>query len=298
MGLAENNTQVMIGGEKYIFSNNIGNDKKLFDSFNKLANKSFGISFNRVGGEYEPHVLYVNDEICANVSVNKITFYHNGEKRFYIQLGTVMTDEKYRKRGLSRYLIESIVDEWKDKCDALYLFANDSVLDFYPKFGFEKKDEYQYKYINPAVSEKKCEKLDVNDEKNRKLVIEKDKEGNSFSKLYMTGDYALLTFYALGFMSDNVYYIKDYDLVAVVEYEDDMIFCHDIIGQTDADLREVLDIIAGGRKCPVYLGFTPKKSEGLLCEKYHEEDTTLFINKCGESVFDYEKLMFPTTSHA
>ncbi|MSR90411.1 GNAT family N-acetyltransferase [Inconstantimicrobium porci] len=298
MGLAENNTEVIIGGEKYIFSNNIGDNKNLFDSFNKLANKSFGISFNRVGGEYEPHVLYMNDEICANVSVNKITFYHNGEKRFYIQLGTVMTDKKYRKRGLSRYLIESIVDEWKDKCDAVYLFANDSVLDFYPKFGFIKKEEYHYKYMNPSSVAKEYQKLDMNDEKNIQLVIDKDKEGNSFSKLYMTGNYAILSFYAMDCMKENVYYIKGYDLVAVVEYEDDKIWCHDILGQTDADIKDVLNIIAQGHKCPVYLGFTPKDNEGMICEEHHEEDTTLFINKCGESIFDDEKLMFPTTSHA
>lgn len=298
MGLAGNNQEVIIKGEKYTFSNDIGKNKTLFDSFNALAHKTFWISFNRVGGEYEPYVLYRGDEVCANVSVNQINFYHNGQKKLYIQLGTVMTDEKYRNKGLSRYLLEGIVDEWKDKCDALYLFANDSVLDFYPKFGFEKKDEFGYKYMNPVSSAKKCEKLDMDDEKNIQLVIDKDKEGNSFSKLYMSGDHAILSFYAMGCMKDNVYYIKDYDLVAMVEYEEDKIWCHDLLGHTDADLKEVLDIIAQGHNYPVYLGFTPKDNTGLLCEEHHEEDTTLFVNKCGESIFDGTKMMFPTTSHA
>lgn len=49
-----------------------------------------------------------------------------------------MTDVKYRDQGLLRIIMEKVIAEWKDKCELIYLFANDSVLDFYPKFGFDK----------------------------------------------------------------------------------------------------------------------------------------------------------------
>lgn len=54
-----------------------------------------------------------------------------------------MTDENYRKKGLNRILMEKVLSEWKSKCDMIYLYANDSVLDFYLKFGIVPVEEYQ-----------------------------------------------------------------------------------------------------------------------------------------------------------
>lgn len=34
--------------------------------------------------------------------------------------------------------------DYADRVDGMYLFANDDVLNFYPKFGFQKATEYQY----------------------------------------------------------------------------------------------------------------------------------------------------------
>lgn len=67
-----------------------------------------------------------------------------------------MTDCEYRNKGISRKLMDKVLQDWKDKCDAIYLYANDSVLDFYPKFGFIKAKEYQYsKNIVPTIGQDK-----------------------------------------------------------------------------------------------------------------------------------------------
>jgi hypothetical protein len=50
--------------------------------------------------------------------------------------------------------LEKVLGEWRRKYDLIYLFANDSVLDYYPKFGFSRVEEYQYlKEINLRLSE-------------------------------------------------------------------------------------------------------------------------------------------------
>jgi hypothetical protein len=36
-------------------------------------------------------------------------------------------------------LIQHILDDWRDKADAFFLFANSTTVDFYPKFGFAVK---------------------------------------------------------------------------------------------------------------------------------------------------------------
>lgn len=42
---------VEISGNRYVFLNQIGMDRNLFESFNKLSKSTFGLSFERVGGE-------------------------------------------------------------------------------------------------------------------------------------------------------------------------------------------------------------------------------------------------------
>ena len=83
------------------------------------------------------------NKLVANESVSIMKINILEEERIYIQIGTVMTDEEYRNQGLSRFLMEKVLSEWENKCDCIYLFANDTVLDFNPKFGFERVYEYQ-----------------------------------------------------------------------------------------------------------------------------------------------------------
>lgn len=56
----------------------------------------------------------------------------------------VFENEKYRNRGLIRQIIQEIEKDYSGKNDGYFLFANDSVLDFYPRFGFKKWDEFGY----------------------------------------------------------------------------------------------------------------------------------------------------------
>lgn len=68
----------------------------------------------------------------------------DGERRHLIQFGTVMTDEPYRNRGPIRRLMTEIETDFHN-FEGIYLFANDSAFDFYPKFGFRKAKECMYR---------------------------------------------------------------------------------------------------------------------------------------------------------
>lgn len=307
----EKNQKIIIAGEEYIANNRIGEYPDLLGSFNQLAKRNFGISFQAVGGDYEPHVLIQGGTVCANVSVNQISFILQGKKKLYIQLGTVMTHEAHRNRGLSRYLIEEIVNQWKDKCDGLYLFANDTVLQFYPKFGFKKQEEYEYKYefVLPEEStatEGRLRPLDMKNDESIRLVWQKYCEGNPFSELYMVENEPLFSFYYQGLMKDAIYFMEEFQVVVVVEEEDDIMICYEIlgktdatIGKTDATMAQILSAIAfHGKKQAVILGFTPVMKEGFVCQLHKEEDTTLFVHEDSEDMIEGNQRMFPLLSHA
>lgn len=55
-----------------------------------------------------------------------------------------MTHPNYRGQGLAKNLLNHVIAKYEDQYDFLYLFANDTVLDFYPKFGFERIEESSF----------------------------------------------------------------------------------------------------------------------------------------------------------
>lgn len=177
-------------GTGYIYNANIRDNEQIRRSFNELAQKTFELSFEQWyqneywGDSYIPHVLLDNGRVIANASVNIINTVWQNKSRCYIQLGTVMTDPEYRNKGLASFLLNTIIAEWEAKCDAIYLFANDSVLDFYPKFGFVAANEYQsemtIKKLPGAVR-----KLDMSAVQDRELLLSKYAQSNPFSALPM-----------------------------------------------------------------------------------------------------------------
>ena len=76
---------------------NIKNDSYLRRSFFQLAKNTFDLSFEQWyqngywTDSYIPYVLHENGTVVANASVNIIDTLWQGEKKRYIQLGTVMT---------------------------------------------------------------------------------------------------------------------------------------------------------------------------------------------------------------
>ena len=86
---------------------------------NALTQKIYGFDFESwmaggyFEGDYIPYSLMQDGRILANVSVNRMHFIQNGIPKYYIQLGTVMTDEAFRKRGLAGRLMEYVLKEYE-----------------------------------------------------------------------------------------------------------------------------------------------------------------------------------------
>lgn len=86
------------------------------------------------------------NEIVSTVTVNYMVYEYEQKKKNYIQLGGVVTRDSYRKCGLNRWLMEHIIQKYKDRCDQIFLCSNDSAVEYYPKFGFEDVIEYVATY--------------------------------------------------------------------------------------------------------------------------------------------------------
>ncbi len=259
---------------------NYRNNESLRASFNRLAEKTFGLNFENwyQNGfwmdNYIPYSVVIDGEVVSNVSVNACNMNYKDRIVKLIQLGTIMTDNDYRGKGYARTLMEEIMKDYEGKVDGIYLFANDSVLEFYPKFGFKQAKEYQYTKEVTISNECEAVMVPLKDKNDFDRIVEILDKTRQNAQLYMVDNAGLYMFYLSQFMTENLFYIADCNSYAIAETEDDTLILHTIIGEGDVD-----DVIAafGSKVKNVVLCFTPKDAHGFDKNELHEEDTTFFV---------------------
>lgn len=282
-------------------------DEKSRHMLNDLTRKTFGFDFEDwvtkgyYEGDYIPYSLTEEGKMLSNVSANRMRFLQNGAEKYYIQLGTVMTDEDYRRRGLASRLIKHVIAEYEDACDGIYLFGNLDALGFYEKMGFQIMDQYRY-----SVKDEYCGR----DEKKGAFRVLTDLDDAAVSRyldmvrscpdrssFFQTNKYGLQMFYTGGM--DNVYYAEDIDCFIVTEKEDatvlQSVLCRDNVPLSEVVSR--IDLQGGG--CA--LGFTPLADDMDICtaERYDgADDYRLFYIGEGVRSIERERLYFPELSHA
>ena len=287
----------------YEIKKNYKDNAELRQSFNELAEKTFSLNFEGWyqngfwGGNYIPYSVIQDNKVIANVSVNITDIVWNGVTKHFIQLGTVMTDEAYRNKGLIRILMEEIEKDYGEKTDGIYLFANDSVLEFYPKFGFKKATEYQYSKQVENQKEATIKQIPMDNRPAWETLEKAINESRVFGSFDMVGNSDLILFYVTQFMQENVYYDEKMDVYVIAEPEDDTMLIHNVFAKKEIDLEKVIEAFGKGVK-KVVLGFVPQNREGYFVEEIKEADTTLFIKGDAFEQFDREQLMFQTLAHA
>lgn len=288
----------------YEIINNYRDNTALRQSFNKLAEKTFGINFEDWyqkgfwGDNYNPYSIVIDGNVAANISVNKTDMVLDGVVKHFLQLGTVMTDEAYRNRGLSRIIMERIQADYNGKVDGIYLFANNSVLEFYPKFGFKQAKEYQYSKKVSNTKERQINKVDINNDSIRGDLVAAINNSVFESRLYMVNNSGLIMFYAAGVMRDNVYYHKDTDTYVIADSEGEKLFIHNVFSRKSVDL-DVVTGLFGKEIKEVTLGFVPMETGDYdAAEIQGEDECTLFIKGECLEIIEEEKLRIPSLSHA
>lgn len=186
-------------GQKYTLHVDFRNDDSLRIPFNRLTKRVYGFDFENWhqhgywGEKYIPYALMQGDEMVSNVSISIIDFLVDEKKRTFIQIGSVMTNPDKRHQGLNKLLLERVLQDWRDKCDLIYLFANNTVLDFYPKFGFRQIDQWQYaRQLIAKSNNHNVTKLDMSLPENKQLLHDKINCSIPVSKLSMIQNASLL----------------------------------------------------------------------------------------------------------
>lgn len=289
------------------------NDNEALASFNELTRNTFAFDFVawHAGGHfsdmYVPHVIMDKGKVVSNVSVNRMQFDIGGVIKNYIQIGTVMTDKAYSGQGLNKKIMESILQEYADKVDGIYLFGNDSVLNYYPKFGFVPCEEFEYyfSYENESdVSPYSIERVEMSDDTQAKKVyavmeryLAEPDVLNENDAMYMSENLGLYHFWMDSEYRDNIYYLPECGVYVVAAVDNGRLYLYQIIGKERVALKRVAKAFCEGFS-EVVLGYTPVHKEGLSVRKHKKEDCTLFIIGQDLRCVGEKQMMFPVLSHA
>ncbi|MEC1177414.1 GNAT family N-acetyltransferase [Metasolibacillus meyeri] len=292
--------------EKYELVSDYRNNESLKESFNALAMKTFELDFrgwyNRGywNNKYIPYSFIDEGKVISNASVNKMSIIIDGKMYKGIQIGTVMTDENYRNKGLAKQLMQHIMKEYENTYDFMYLFANDTVLDFYPKFGFTRLHESEFS-LDLAKSSIQMSM----DAKVKQLTIEKDLALlEKFAKNRYTNSMildvehneSLLMFYFTIVFHEAIFYVEDLETIVLMVEEEDTLHIFDIISLNAQNVEAVLASVVNETTKKVIFNFTPDFSiEGMKATIMSNDDDALFV-LTKESLLK-GNFMFPLTSH-
>lgn len=315
--------KVVINGIEYEYLNHIVEHKDIRKNFIEFINQSFGFDFAKWyekgywSEKYEPHVLVKDNQVVATVSVNHMKYFYEQEKT-YIQVGGVLTREEYRKKGLSRWLMKRIIEQYKDKCDQMFLLSDDVAVDFYPKMGFKKAIEhvgdYEWKREDCILVSKQplnIRKLNAECDADRKILLDCYKQSNPFSIFPSVECEELVVFYGLEFRRDCFYYFPELELIAIAKIKNGELTIDDIYGNSDINIESdgmnLLNILIKKileqnnreeEEMNIQFGFSPKEElSGVKTRPLIKKDDTMFLLADKENLFEQHKLRFPTLSH-
>lgn len=306
---------------------NIRDDAALRSSFNRLAEKTFGLNFENWyqngywKDNYIPYAAVREGQVIANVSVNPMTFSEKGILHHYIQLGTVMTDPAFRGQGLCRLLMDAVEKDWADRVESIYLFANDTVLDFYPRFGFQRVQESRFfAPLSACIPDRPAVPVPMTDPENRAALEKAILSGVPQGSFDMVGNPGLILFYASQFLTENVWYLPAHDAWVIAEAEGDTLLLDAIFAPRPLDPQEAAAaLLAGpfhdrysvspGSLSRLECGFTPFGADGADARfaenrsaweirPLENDDDALFVKGSLTKIFSQEKKRFPTLSHA
>ncbi|MBL4937429.1 GNAT family N-acetyltransferase [Clostridium sp. YIM B02515] len=290
--------------KKYKMISNYMDNEKYRSSFNKLAVGTFGLDFedwykNKLF--YNRYICYSfvdRDEIIANISINKMNLIIKNQKKKALQIGTVMTHPEYRNQGLSAALMKHIIEKYENDYDIIYLFANDSVLNFYPKFGFKKAEEYFYELDAAQINKKQSQirKLNKENEEDYKIILRLAENRQPVSqKLGICNDIWPLLVYCLYEYSNDLYYLEDEDIIVIAVREGDRLHIYDILTLEPFILDNIIEKFVLESDKIIEIHFVPELMKYNVIKGYKQrKNDTLFLR----SKEDLSKeILFPMTSH-
>jgi predicted N-acetyltransferase YhbS len=249
----------------YTLRTNYRDQQAYRDAYFRFTPRVFnGVSFApwyEKGGwneHYQAFSLFDGDDIVANVAVSTLTLLLEGQRARGIQFSAVGTLPAYRRQGLARQLMTHVLSHYEASTDLFFLFANSTVLDFYPKFGFRLVQDYEFLAQMPALdSHPVARVLDPHNAEDWALLTHYAHHRLPVSQVFSaTDDGHVFLYHALS-KPYTLCHIEPLDTVMVYDVQDDVLHIYDVVSPHECDFLAVLGALRLPDVTWIRLHFTP-----------------------------------------
>lgn len=274
-------------------------DRQWHEAFIDYVPKVFPrVSFRRwyeLGGWNEDYLAFATVDgatIVASASLQRMKIVLRGEWITGWQLGAVGVVPQWRGQGLQRQIMPRLLDATGEK-DIVFLFANDSVLDFYPLFGFKRVVESVFASehnVEPASESLRA--LSIDRAEDLALLARVAATAAPTSLEFAARDYGrVLLWYWANFYDGCFYYCEPEDAIIVAEHDGTVLRICDVLARSTFDLRPHLPRIAKSAALKVEFGFTPGAWWGDALAVADYAESPLFVR--GAHALPEKRFKFP-----
>lgn len=268
----------MIGGAGVRISIYNRNDAAFEAAFDALMLESFGLSFAPWNAlklwdeRYERYVIEDGGAILSSVCVFKARLVIGGRPFAAHQLGGVATRPDRRGQGLSQRLMRHVLARYPET--PMFLFANRSVLGFYPRFGFRRVFESAPSAAVAIDGAAPAERLSPRDGAVRAALLRRGARSRLLSCL--NSDTVEL-FHLLLAYADDIYRLADGTL-CVARREGETLSVADIVSERPVSFGALLPLLPFSGVRRAEFGFSPDHL-GVACDwtPIRDDDEAMFV---------------------
>lgn len=213
---------------------------------------------------YFAHAWFAGDEVVANIGVSETTLVVGGQRVLAWQLGGVGVLPEYRNKGLARTLMDCVLSQANELERRVFLFANDTALDLYPRFGFRRLRESIFRARAPVavpilpMSGARMRRLDLAAAADRALLQKLSTTAAPLCNHFSVIDYySSLLWHGCNDKRDSFYYAPKCEAILVASQQGCELFLLDIIAPAHFDARPCVEQLADGTLNAIEFGFAP-----------------------------------------
>jgi len=191
--------------------------------------------------QYEVFVAVEGDRIVSTIGRSRMRLVINGQDRVGYQLGAVATLPSYRRQGLARRLMNWVIDELDAPDQPIILFANNTVLDFYPRLGFRRIPQQRATasaLIEPSGVPPAA--FDPASASDRLRLAALSARAQPIRGPLVARDYGWIALWNLTGGPEAAVWLPEVDALIATTVENECLFVHDVIAAQDFDLGAVL----------------------------------------------------------
>ncbi|MCL6589055.1 MAG: GNAT family N-acetyltransferase [Firmicutes bacterium] len=213
----------------------------------------FWYDLNLWDKNYESYSIIEDGEMVSNVCVFKTQILFNQKKYTALSIGAVATKKEFRGRGLSRILMDHVIQKYEGT--PMYLSANDGVAGFYPKFGFKRIFEKLPVCEVKINNDLQPVKLRYDDPKVWDYVFKRV----NFSPILDCLNTASINIFHIywGYLKDFIYEIPELDTLVIAGQEDSILKLIGVFSLKDISFSELVRYLPFGNVTKVEFGFMP-----------------------------------------